>query len=214
MSQGTLEALDRTMFSPSALPDAKVKEITGGFGRIAAASPRGEGGYALLFRAGGPIGPNAFALPDGTIVMTDELVELAGGDTEMLMGVLAHEVGHVDLQHSLRQLYRAAGIAGLIMLVAGDIGAGAEDVLVDGSALLVLSYSRSAEADADRHSVELMLKAGYDPAAIARFFTLIEEKLGDRSGTSMLSTHPGTPERRKAILDYAALLKGQSDPQR
>ncbi len=212
MSQGTLETLDRTMFSPTALPDSTVKEIKDGFARIVAASPRGEGGYTLYFRAGGLIGPNAFALPDGTIVMTDELVELAGGDTEMLMGVLAHEIGHVDLQHSLRQLYRAAGIAGLVMLVAGDIGAGAEDVLVDGSALLVLSYSRSAEAEADRHSVELMLKAGYDPAAIVRFFTLIEEKLGDRSETSMFSTHPGTPDRKKAILDYAAILKGQSDP--
>lgn len=212
MSQGTLEALDQTVFSPSELPQTRQQEIAGGFARIVAASPDREGGYALHFRAGGVIGPNAFALPDGTIVMTDELVELAGGDTEMLMGVLAHEIGHVDLQHSLRQLYRAAGIAGLVMLVAGDIGASAEDVLVDGSALLVLSYSRSAEADADRHSVELMLKAGYDPAAIARFFTLIEEKLGDRSDTSMLSTHPGTPDRRKAILDYAAILKGQSDP--
>lgn len=212
MSQGTLEALDQTLFSASELPQTRQQEITVGFSRLAAASPGRKEGYALHFRAGGAIGPNAFALPDGTIVMTDELVELAGGDTEMLMGVLAHEIGHVDLQHSLRQLYRAAGIAGLIMLVAGDIGAGAEDVLVDGSALLVLSYSRSAEADADRHSVELMLKAGYDPAAIARFFTLIEEKLGDHSNTSMLSTHPGTPDRRKAILDYAAVLKGQSDP--
>ena len=135
-----------------------------------------------------------------------------GGDHEQVRprGTnLAHEIGHVDLQHSLRQLYRAVGTVGLIMLVAGDIGSGAQDGLVDGSVLLVLSYSRAAEAAADRHSVELMSRAGYDPTAIARFFTLIEEKLGDQSETSMLSTHPGTPSRRKAILDYAATLKGQ-----
>lgn len=42
-----------------------------------------------------------------------------------------------------------------------------------------------------------------DPAAIVRFFDMIETKLGDHSETSMLSTHPGTPERKEAILKYA-----------
>ncbi|MCF3640815.1 M48 family metallopeptidase [Rhizobium sp. TRM95111] len=212
MAQGTLEALDRTTFSPSKLAETKRAAITDGFRRIAALSARGEQAYDLNFRSGGFIGPNAFALPDGTLVITDELVALAGDDTEMLIGVLAHEIGHVELEHSLRQLYRAAGIAGLIMLIGGDVGSGTEDVLVEGGGLLALSYSRAAEAAADRHSVELMAKAGYDPAAIARFFVLLEEKLGDRSGTSMLSTHPSTPERRKDILNYSAIVQGQSDP--
>ena len=42
--------------------------------------------------------------------------------TEMIVGVLAHEIGHVELEHSLRQIYRVAGMAGLIMLIAGDVG--------------------------------------------------------------------------------------------
>ena len=87
-----------------------------------------------------------------------------------------------------------------------------EDVLVQGGGLLALSYSRSAEAEADRRSVELMAKAGYEPAAIARFFALLEEKLGDKSNSNIFSTHPGTPQRRKEITDYARILSGQSDP--
>lgn len=212
MAQGTLETLDRTTFSPSKLPEETRREIAEGFAQIAARSPRGVEGYNLNFREGGLIGPNAFALPDGTLVITDELVKLADSDTEMLVGVLAHEIGHVELEHSLRQLYRAAGIAGLIMLIAGDVGSGVEDVLVEGGGLLALSYSRAAEAEADRRSVELMAKAGKDPAAIARFFALLEEKLGDRSGTNILSTHPGTPQRKKDILDYSKIITGQSDP--
>jgi predicted Zn-dependent protease len=51
--------------------------------------------------------------------------------------------------------------------------------------------------------VELMAKAGHDPAAIGRFFQLLEQKLGDKGGTNMLSTHPGTPERRKQIDEWA-----------
>lgn len=206
MSISTLETLDRTMLSETKLDEAKRRAISDGFARIAQNSDHGASSYTLNFREGGTIGPNAFALPDGTLIITDELVDLAGGDTEMLIGVLAHEIGHVELEHSLRQIYRAAGMAGLIMLIAGDVGDSVEDLLVQGGGLLALSYSRDAEAAADRHSVELMQKAGYDPTAIARFFAIIEAKLGDTSGTNILSTHPGTPERRRAILDYAARL--------
>ena len=207
LSSGTMASLDQTMLSPSKLPAAEQQRIRAGFEEIAGFSTRGKAGYTLNFRDGGFIGPNAFALPDGTLVITDQLVEMAKGDTEMVLGVLAHEIGHVEKDHSLRQMYRVAGISGLIMLIAGDVGAGAEEVLTDGAALLALSYSRSAESEADRISVELMAKAGHDPAAIGRFFGLLEEKLGDRGGTSMLSTHPGTPERRKQIDEWAKEVK-------
>ena len=212
MSISTLETLDRTVLSETKLDDAKRRAISDGFARIAINSTRGPAAYTLNFREGGAIGPNAFALPDGTLIVTDELVGLADGDTEMLIGVLAHEIGHVELEHSLLQIYLAAGMAGLIMLIAGDVGDSAEDLLVQGSGLLALSYSRDAEAAADRHSVELMQEAGYDPAAIARFFEIIEKKLGDKSGTNILSTHPGTPERKQAIRDYEAELRQKASP--
>ena len=203
LSAGTLASLDQTMLSPSQLSVTEQKAIRDGFDKIAAFSTRGTAGYNLNFRDGGIIGPNAFALPDGTLVITDQLIRMAGCDTEMILGVLAHESGLVEVEHSLRQLYRAAGLAGLIMLIAGDIGAGGEEVLTDGAALVALSYSRSAESEADRISVELMAKAGHDPAAIGRFFKMLEDKLGDRGGTNMLSTHPGTPERRNQIDAWA-----------
>ncbi|CAN7552779.1 M48 family metallopeptidase [Rhizobium sp. LjRoot254] len=209
LSQGTLASLDQTMLSASKLPLAEQQKIRAGFDEIAGFSTRGKAGYNLNFRDGGFIGPNAFALPDGSLVITDALVEMAKGDMEMILGVLAHEIGHVEKNHSLRQMYRAAGLAGLIMLIAGDVGSGGEEVLTDGAALLSLSYSRGAESEADRISVELMSKAGHDPAAIGRFFKLLEERLGDKGGTSMLSTHPGTPERRKQIDEWAKEVGGQ-----
>jgi Zn-dependent protease with chaperone function len=136
MASGTLSTLDRTMFSPSTLASDQQKAIRDGFAGIAAHSSRGADRYHLEFRDGGYIGPNAFALPDGTLVITDQLVALAAGDTELLLGVLAHEIGHVEKNHSLRQVYRAAGTAGLIMLIAGDVGSAGEEVLTDGAALL------------------------------------------------------------------------------
>lgn len=202
MSQGALASLDETLLAQSELPEARQAAIREGFERLAGLSPRGVDGYALHFRKGESIGPNAFALPDGSIVLTDELVSLAPGQ-DAVFGVLAHEIGHVEREHSLRQLYRAAGIAALIMLIGGDIGSGAEDILVQGSALVGLSYSRSQEAEADRSSVELMLKAGRDPAAIVGFLEIVRDKLEKSHGTDVFSTHPATQERIEAVKAYA-----------
>jgi Zn-dependent protease with chaperone function len=207
MSYGALNTLDTTVLSSSSITEARQAEIGDRFRQVAANAEGGAGHYTLNFRDGGMIGPNAFALPDGNIVITDQLIELAAGDDEMIAAVLGHEVGHVEYKHSLRQLYRAAGVAGLVMLIAGDIGSGVEDILTQGGGLLALSYSRGAEAEADRRSVELMRKAGMDPVAIARFFDVLETRLGDHSRTSMLSTHPGTPERKQAILEYNRTLE-------
>ncbi|MBB3383181.1 MULTISPECIES: M48 family metallopeptidase [unclassified Rhizobium] len=207
MSAGTLKALDQVSFGPSKLPAAQQTEIRNDFDTIAANAEGGAGRYHLNFRDGGLIGPNAFALPDGNLVLTDQLVELAGGDKELIAAVLGHEIGHVEYRHSLRQLYRAAGVAGLVLLIAGDVGSGIQDLLTQGGGLLALSYSREAEAQADRRSVELMQAAGMDPTALSRFFDILETKLGDHSSTSMLSTHPGTPERKQAILGYARELE-------
>ncbi len=206
LAKGALETLDRVALAPSELSRERQDALLKSFNDVAKFSPSGSARFTLNFRKGGFVGPNAFALPDGNLVITDELIDLADGDDELILGVLAHEMGHVEYEHSLRQLYHAAGVAGLIMLIGGDIGEGAQDVLVQGSGLLALSHSRSAESAADRHSVEIMLKAGRDPIAIARFFELLEKHLGDSSETNMLSSHPGTPERRAQALEYAREL--------
>lgn len=214
LSESVLASLDQTVFEETQLPAEKKQAIAEGFARMAALTPRSlaapaEGrAYTLNFRKGGFVGPNAFALPDGNIVLTDELVELASDD-QMVLGVLAHEIGHVDREHSLRQLYRAAGATALIMLIAGDIGSGMEDILVQGSALVSLSHTRAAESEADRYSVELMHKAGNDPAAIVRFFELLRDKLGDTSKDDFLSTHPATPERIEETRRYIAEITGK-----
>lgn len=202
LSQSAMASLDQAVFSPSGLDAETQQDIASDFQSLTAIASRGTGGFTLNFRKGGAIGPNAFALPDGTIVLTDELVELAD-DEEAILGVLAHEIGHVERQHSLRQLYRAAGVTGLIFLIGGDIGAGMEDILIQGTALVSLSYSRSAETDADRYSVELMHEAGHDPMAIVRFLELLRDELHDTSKSDFLSTHPATPTRIEETRKYA-----------
>ena len=96
MSYGVLNTLDTTVLSPSRIAEIRQTEIADRFGQVAANAEGGAGRYTLNFRDGGMIGPNAFALPDGNIVITDQLIELAAGDDEMITGVLAHEIGHVE----------------------------------------------------------------------------------------------------------------------
>ena len=206
LGQSVMASLDQTVFAPSQLDEDIRDGISKDFRAIAAFSERGADAFTLNFRQGGPIGPNAFALPDGTLVITDELVALAD-DRDAILGVLAHEIGHVEHQHSLRQLYRAAGVTGLIFLIGGDIGAGIEDILIQGAALTSLTYSRGMETDADRYSVELMYRAGRDHAAIARFFELLRDHFHDNSESDFLSSHPATPERIEETRRYAEELR-------
>ncbi|MEB2846791.1 M48 family metalloprotease [Rhizobiales bacterium RZME27] len=209
----TLATLEKTLLRPTALPEVDQNAIRAEFAALAKNARGGEPAYTLLFRNARLMGPNAFALPDGTLVLTDDLVELSKGDRQMVLGVLGHEIAHVEGDHSLRQIYRVAGFAALVMLIAGDVGSGVEDILSQGGALVALSYSRGAEEDADRRSVELMKAAGYEPAALARFFAILEEKMSDHDETSMLSTHPGTPARQRYIREYAQQLEGAvNDP--
>jgi Zn-dependent protease with chaperone function len=209
LSQSAMISLDRTVLEPTTLPADQQAAISAEFASLAAIAPRGAAGYTLAFRGGGPVGPNAFALPDGTIVLTDELVALAGSDREAILGVLSHEIGHVEREHALRRIYRAAGVATLVMMIGGDIGSGAQDLLVQGAALMSLSYSRDQERDADRYSVELMHAAGRDPLAIVRFFDILATKLGDLStADSFLSTHPATAERMEAARRHAEEISG------
>jgi Zn-dependent protease with chaperone function len=119
IGSGTLDVLDRVAFEPSKLANGRQQELRGRF--IAMTKDLDDGHeYQLEFRHGGTIGANAFALPSGIIVMTDELVELSKKDDE-LVSVLAHEVGHVRGRHALRQMLQAAGVSALAVALLGDV---------------------------------------------------------------------------------------------
>src|SRR5688500_4217837 len=96
----TLATLDRQVFSPSAIPQARQQAIASAFRALR--KPAGpNSSYNLVFRKSDAIGANAMALPASTIIVTDGLVELARDDREIL-GVLAHEAGHLNGRTTLR----------------------------------------------------------------------------------------------------------------
>lgn len=199
ISQGTLELLDES-FEPSELPEARRASLRAAFDAITAEEP-GEYAFELAFRRGEIFGANAFALPGGTVILTDELVELAEDDRE-LIGVLAHEVGHVVHRHGLRQAIQNSMVAVAIVLVVGDLSAASGFVAGLPAALAEARFSREFEIEADDHARAYLEFHGMDPAHLARILQRMEDEQGD-DGVSMgfLASHPATEERIERLTE-------------
>lgn len=209
LSARAMKDLDDSWLKPSQLPperqaqlrmrfDALAQQVDPSLRRYSAYSPR----LNLSFRRG--MGANAFALPGGTIVMTDGLVEAAakqGLSDDALVGVLAHEIGHVVHRHTTRMVVEQGVLNVGLSLALGDVST----VLSTGSALLTgLAYRRSHETEADCFSVALMRKAQLPAAPMADLLLGMHgEKSAGRDASpawaSLLSSHPQTEERARKL---------------
>ncbi|MEP3630497.1 MAG: M48 family metallopeptidase [Hyphomicrobiales bacterium] len=204
ISKASLSGLEGRLFKPTKIDAKRQEKLSTAFqdlishsdGRVKSLEPQ------LRFHAS-PIGPNALALPDGTIIVTDALLKLV--DDDAVIGVLGHELGHVRHQHGLRLIYRSVGFFVMIQLIAGDVGGIFEDALVQGAGILTLSYNRDFERQADDYSVTLMQRAGRDPLAVTSFFEKIASKLESKNNIfpDWLSTHPSSKERIERLREKA-----------
>lgn len=196
IDDGHVAFIDRVLADPSALDDGQKGKIRLVFKDIVSVAPEPPfGPYTLLFRDIDGLGPNAFALPGGTIIVTDALVRTFP-DPDVIAGVLGHEIAHVSEQHGLKRVYRSIGAFLLVALIAGDVGPIVEDMLLEGAVLLSLARSRDQELDADRIGIGLAFDAGYDPEALVHLF---EHLAHDGDVPSWLSTHPALDERIPAV---------------
>ena len=173
LGQASLAALDDSLIKPSKLPLNEQSRLRAAFKKALSAQPAGSvPTWQLVFRQS-PIGPNAFALPGGTMVMTDEMVELVGADDRVITAVLAHELGHVRHRHGLRMLVQATVLAGVTSVVLGDFS-----TLLAGVPLLLgqASYSREAEKEADLEAVRILKEAGISPEVMVTLFEKLDAK--------------------------------------
>ena len=147
---------------------------------------------------------NAFALPGGQVFINLGTINAAQSEAQ-LAGVMAHEMSHVYMQHSAKQVGKTqtiagiAGIAGAILGAAagGVIGSLAQAGINFGAEGVILKYSRADEAQADAVGAIIMYKAGYNPQAMADFFKMLDSQGG--SPPQLLSDHPNPGNREEAI---------------
>lgn len=201
---GTMQTIDFTMAEPSQLTDAEKADVEQIYQRLIRTLPprvQERHNFNLEFRDMPGMGPNAFALPGGTMVMTDAFVQ-DFSTPDIIAGVVGHEIGHVVEEHGLKRLYRSLAIYILITLLAGDVGPILEDVVLEGNVLLSLSFDRAQEREADRFGLTLSHAARFDPSGLKIFFERLNEDYGGGEPPQWLSTHPSNAERIRAIETF------------
>lgn len=152
----------------------------------------------VAFRSMGGQFPNAFALPGGIIVVSDEIVRLATEDE--LAAVLAHEIGHWQYRHGMQSVLRGSTALLVVSAVSGDLSALTTFAGTIPFMLLQRGYSREFESQADAYAVDLMKRAGI---GIYHFASILRKLEGSRpqhgQDLTYLSTHPGTADRIAAL---------------
>jgi len=145
---------------------------------------------------------NAFALPGGPIFINVGTITAADNESE-LAGVLAHEMSHVYMQHSAKQMHKnslpsiLSGLGQIVGSMGGVGGALAGVGMQMAGGLWSMKYSRQDEAQADAVGAIIMWKAGYPPKAMADFFHKLELQGG--AGPQLLSDHPNPGNRVEAV---------------
>ncbi|MBN8522027.1 MAG: M48 family metalloprotease [Alphaproteobacteria bacterium] len=155
---------------------------------------------------------NAFAIPGGYIYVTRGLLALANTEADVA-GVLGHEIAHITARHSAERASQGFLVGlGAAVLGAATGSSGVAQAANVGSDLLIKSYSRGQETQADELGVRYLTRAGYDPYAMASFLKSLDaqSKLDariagrDSQMPSYFSTHPVTAERVTQATAVAA----------
>ena len=212
LGEAALSSIDGSgLMKPTTLSDDRQRAVRTAFAQAVARLPAGDvPSYHLEFRQS-TIGPNAFALPGGPIVLTDELYERVDGDHDILVGVLGHELGHLRHRHGMRMLVQASVLSAVAAALYGDFSTLFSQIPV---LLGQASYSRGFEHEADVDSVRLMKANGISPAVMARFFVKVRQpKPGAKAASAAalphlpiaLASHPADQER----IDYFEQAAGE-----
>ena len=147
---------------------------------------------------------NAYAFPGGTIACTRGILLEVDNEAE-LAALLGHEIGHVNARHTASRMSSqilisgAAGLGGALIgakygntwgAVAGGLGG-------LGAGLLLASYSRDDERQADALGMQYMTNAGYNPDGMIGLMDMLNEQHETEPSALevMFSTHPMSSER-------------------
>ena len=138
---------------------------------------------------------NAFALPGGFIYINRGVAERSDRMNEMA-SVMAHEIGHVVLRHSVKQMEQMQGANVGVTIACAltgvcNSGLAQAGINVAGTAIFA-KFSRDDEAQADAAGVDEMVRAGINPNGMPSMFEklLAERKSRPSALESWFTDHP------------------------
>ncbi len=181
MAEQALIQMDKVFFEPSELDEKRKEQLQTLFNSL---TPEREHTFTLVFRNSEMIGANAFALPDGTIIFTDQIIELATDD-QMIAAVMLHEIGHVEERHAMQSVVQQAGLSAIILLVSGDVNTASSLVFLLPTILIQSSYSQEKEWSADTFALTAMATHRINPNHFANMMEALSES--HRSNDSLAS---------------------------
>ena len=186
IGEAAQQSLESYLLKPSQVPTPRQQQVREAFAQaVARADPQHRlPAYELHFATSAVLpdktpgtdkaaprrtrlGPNAFALPGGIVYVTDDMLELLQGRDDVLIGVLAHELGHVKRRHGMRLVVQATVLGAVSSLVWGDFSTLLATVPV---LLGQNAYSRDFEREADLDAIALLRANGLSPAVMAELF--------------------------------------------
>lgn len=168
--QQTLTVMDKFYFQESQIDGAERAALKA---RLLADIPEIGVDVKIEFRQSKKIGANAFALPGGTIVFTDEMLSLAE-NTQQIQAIFAHEVGHLVHRHSLRRLAQNSIITVMVVLLTGDATATSDLLAAIPFLLTDMAYSRQFENEADGYAWEYLSERNIDVRNFSKLMVRLE----------------------------------------
>lgn len=211
LGQHSFEFLQQSGFAPSQLPAERQQVLQQLFLQVMPAQMQHERTPLKLKLMTSSQAANAFMLPDGTLVVSDELVKLAAHD-DGLAAVMLHEMGHHAHRHPMRMLVRSSLVALTFMWMTGDVS-GIGDTLLQAAAFAhEMQFSRSMEQEADAWAIAEMQRQRRPLSAMADMYRALQQTGETQTEAALdmpewLNTHPDMQARLEMI--EAARLKAQ-----
>ena len=198
MGQQTLDAMETLeILAPTTLAEQRRDDLLSTFTGVLQNAGLDEL-PRIEFRNSEAIGANALALPSGIIIFTDEMVKMAEDDRELL-GILAHELAHIEYRHGMRHVLQNSALALMLIMITGDVGSASSLAATLPTLLAQAKYSREFEQEADDFAIAFMDRQGLERIHLANILHRLGERYGDSGSTGYLDTHPATQERVKKL---------------
>ena len=177
--------------------------------------PETFGGYHFLIMETDDV--NAFSAPGGLIFISRGMIRCCQNE-DALAAVLAHEIGHVELQHGLQAISKSRMTSALTILATesaksfggkelAQLTEAFEGSITDiTSTMMNNGYSREYERQADRVAVTILQRSGYDPNGLTAMLTQMKKQLKP-GGHDFAKTHPSPDSRIKDIAKWIGPVK-------
>ena len=196
IGESSLQSFDQDEFSATSLPVSKQNDVTRLHAALLEKLALSPEKYQLHFRQWQEQ-MNAFALMDGSIVLSDQLV-LNLQSEQQLEAVILHEIGHIEHNHLMENTIRVSLFYMILSFVFGDVSV-VSDLLIEGSMLGVsFSYSREFEEEADHFASQHLIALYGNANALTDALDILHQHSKDQ-GPSWLSTHPSLEERKAKL---------------